>query len=136
VKTTPNGPSQRQLRVGELVRHALTDLFARSATGLPELDATGVTVLEVAMSADLRKAMVYVTPFGVDKSVDVAAILNKGHKRVRGLITGPLNLKFMPELEFRTDTTLDHAEKIDGILNRPEVARDLTAGDGSEPDRT
>lgn len=121
-------PSQRQLRVGELIRHALADIFARGEADEPSLDGT-VTVLEVSMSPDLKHATAYVVPFAGKSSAGIMAALERSRKRLRREVGRRVALKFMPDLHFRQDTSLDYAARIDEILHRPEVARDLHADD-------
>jgi ribosome-binding factor A len=123
--TSSNAPSQRQLRAGELIRHALAEILLRGEVGDPELDRFKVGVHEVAMSPDLRIATVYVRPL-LDGQNDVALKLLAKHARyIRGLLAPRLAMKFMPELRFRIDTALDYADKIDQLLKDPAVARDL-----------
>jgi ribosome-binding factor A len=123
--TSSNAPSQRQLRAGELIRHALAEILLRGEVGDPELDRFKVGVHEVAMSPDLRIATVYVRPL-LDGQNDAALKLLAKHARyIRGLLAPRLEMKFMPELRFRIDTALDYAKKIDQLLKDPAVARDL-----------
>jgi len=118
-------PSQRQLRVGELVRHALSEIFARGETNDSDLEKAGVTVLEVSMAPDLRQAQAYVRPLigGHEEQMMAALKLNK--KYLRKLLSPRLGLKFMPNVRFTLDTATDHARRIDDILHEPRVARDL-----------
>ena len=128
----PGGlPSQRQLRVGEIIRHALADILAHGAVQDPELERVSVTVPEVRMSPDLRQATVLVMPLGGAGGESVAAALERHRKWLRGQLARRVALKFMPDLRFRADTRFDEASRIDEILHSPQVARDLTA-DGSE----
>jgi ribosome-binding factor A len=120
-----HAPSQRQLRVGELIRHELAALFARGETGDPALDRIGVTVLEVAVSPDLRIATAYVRPFLQGAGQELLAAMERNKKYIRGLISPRLNVKFMPELRFKLDTTLDYAAHVDELLQNPAVRRDL-----------
>jgi ribosome-binding factor A len=123
--TSSNAPSQRQLRAGELIRHALAEILLRGEVGDPELDRLKVGVHEVAMSPDLRIATVYVRPL-LDGRNDLALKTLARHARyMRGLLAPRLDMKFMPELRFRIDTALDYADKIDRLLKDPAVARDL-----------
>jgi len=123
--TSSKAPSQRQLRAGELIRHALAEIILRGEVGDPELDRFGLGVHEVAMSPDLKIATVYVRPLR-DGRNDVALKLLAKHARyIRGLLAPRLDMKFMPEIRFRIDTALDYAEKIDRLLKDPAVARDL-----------
>ncbi|HKQ95808.1 MAG TPA: 30S ribosome-binding factor RbfA [Aestuariivirgaceae bacterium] len=125
-----SAPSQRQLRVGELIRHALAQIFSRGETGDPVVERLGVTVLEVTVSPDMRIATVYVRPFMQAGGEDLIAALERNRRYVRGLITPMLKMKFMPELRFRLDTSLDYATHVDELLARPDVRRDT--GDGGQ----
>ena len=123
--TSSKAPSQRQLRAGELIRHALADILLRGEVGDPELDRFKVGVHEVSMSPDLRIATVFVRPLLEGKNELVVKTLAKHARYIRGLLGPRLAMKFMPELRFRVDTALDYAEKIDRLLKDPVVARDL-----------
>jgi ribosome-binding factor A len=122
-------PSQRQLRAGELIRHALAEMFLRGDVGDPALEAIGVSVLEVQMSPDLRLATAYVRPLAhreaAHREDELLKLLERHRRHIRGLITPKLAMRFMPDIRFRIDTALDYAEKIDRILRDPAVARDL-----------
>ena len=118
------GPSQRQLRVGELVRHGLVEVFSRGEVPAEHLDGT-ITVLEVSMSPDLRQAKVYVMPLARRDSADVMEALRRHVKPIRGALSKRINLKYMPALTFVLDTSLDYASKMDTLLNDPKVQRDL-----------
>jgi ribosome-binding factor A len=120
-----SAPSQRQLRVGELIRHELAGLFSRGETGDPAIERMGVTVLEVAVSPDLRIATAYVRPFATASGEELLAALDRNRRYIRGLISPRLRMKFMPELRFRLDTALDYAAHIDELLKDPQVRRDL-----------
>ena len=123
-----SAPSQRQLRVGELIRHALADVFSRGETGDPVVERLGVTVLEVAVSPDMRIATVYVRPFMQAGGDELVAALDRHRRYLRGLVTPMLKMKFMPELRFRLDTSLDYAAHVDELLSRPDVRRDTRDG--------
>jgi len=118
-------PSQRQLRVGELVRHALSEIFARGETNDPDLEKSGVTVLEVSMAPDLRQAKAYVRPLIDGHEDPLMAALKRNKKYLRKLLSPRLGLKFMPNIRFELDTAPDHARRIDDILHDPKVIRDL-----------
>jgi ribosome-binding factor A len=121
--------SQRQLRAGELTRHALAEIFLRGETGDPALDRMGVSVLEVVMSPDLRLATAYVRPL-LDRDRDaLLAALERNRRFIRGLVAPKVDMKFAPDIRFRLDTSQDYAEKIDRLLKDPVVARDLDKGD-------
>ena len=123
-----SAPSQRQLRVGELIRHALADVCSRGETGDPVVERLGVTVLEVAVSPDMRIATVYVRPFMQAGGDELVAALDRHRRYLRGLVTPMLKMKFMPELRFRLDTSLDYAAHVDELLSRPDVRRDTRDG--------
>jgi ribosome-binding factor A len=118
-------PSQRQLRAGELIRHALADILLRGETGDPELEALKVSVHEVQVSPDLKIATAYVSTLAKGGEERALAALNRNRKYIRGLLAPKLEMKFMPEIRYRIDTALDYASRIDELLHRPEVARDL-----------
>lgn len=124
-------PSQRMLRVGELVRHAMSELLTRGSLNDPVLDTHVVTVPRVRMSPDLKLATVYVMPLGGGDGAPVIAALDRHRKHLRGEVARAINLKFAPDIRFRIDETFDNAAKIDELLNSPKVRRD-TAGDTPE----
>jgi ribosome-binding factor A len=121
----PAGPSQRQLRVGELIRHALAEMFSRGDIHDPVIEAHMITVPEVAMTADLRLATIYVMPLGGRDAKPVIEALERHKKFLRGEIARRINLKFAPDIRFRFDERFDEAERIEKILRTPAVARDL-----------
>ncbi len=118
-------PSQRQLRAGELIRHALAEIFLRGETGDPELERLDPTVVEVQMSPDLKIATAYVRSLVAGKEQAALEALNRNRKYIRGLVAPKVEMKFMPEIRFRVDTALDYAGKIEELLRSPAVARDL-----------
>jgi ribosome-binding factor A len=118
-------PSQRQLRVGELVRHAVAEMLARGDVHDPVIEGHLITVPEVRMSADLRLATVYVMPLGGRDTDAVLAALERNKKYLRGEIGHHVNLKFAPEIRFRLDERFDEAERIEKLLRTPAVQRDL-----------
>ena len=118
-------PSQRQLRVGELVRHALSDLLIRGDLHDPEIDGTRVTVPEVRMSPDLKIATAYVIPLGGGDGQKLVKALARNAKHLRSHVARQVNLKFAPDLRFRYDETFDEFGKIDALLRDPKVSRDL-----------
>jgi ribosome-binding factor A len=121
----PAGPSQRALRVGKLVRHALADMLTRGEVHDPIIETHTVTVPEVRMSPDLKLATVYVMPLGGKDVTDVVAALDRNKRFLRGEIAHRVNLKFAPDLRFRVDDRFDEAARIDRLLQSPEVKRDL-----------
>jgi ribosome-binding factor A len=122
-----SGSSQRQLRVGELVRHALAELLARGEVHDPVIEGHLITVPEVRMTADLRLATVYVMPLGGRDADAVVAALERNKRYLRGEIARHVNLKFAPEIRFRIDERFDEAERIEKLLRTPAVRRDLDA---------
>jgi ribosome-binding factor A len=119
------GGSQRQLRVGELIRHELADMLTRGDIHDPVIQAHLITVPEVRMSPDLRLATIYVMPLGGRDVDEVIAALDRNKRYVRGEIARRVNLKFAPEIRFRADERFDEAERIEKILRTPAVQRDL-----------
>lgn len=122
-------PSQRQLRVGELVRHALSEILQRGEVHDPALEATVVTVPEVRMAPDLRLATAYVMPLGGKGTDQVLAALDRNKKYLRGEVAQRVNLRYAPELRFRLDTSFEEGERVDALLRSPEVRRDVDTGD-------
>ena len=122
------GPSQRQLRVGEVVRHALAEIFSRGAVRDPDLDRLVITVPEVRLSPDLKVATIYVMPLGGARQDKVVGALSRNAGFLRGEVSRRVKLRFMPELRFRLDTTFAECDRIEQLLRSPEVARDLGGG--------
>ncbi|MGH6834389.1 MAG: 30S ribosome-binding factor RbfA [Methylocella sp.] len=118
-------PSQRMLRVAELIRHAAAELLVRSAMGDPVLESKAITIIEVRMSPDLKLATIFVMPLGGTKVADVLAALDRHKKYLRGAIARRINLRFAPEIRFKADPRFAYDEKIDALLELPEVKRDL-----------
>ena len=123
----PAGPSQRQLRAGELVRHALVDILAREDVRDPDLKGVSVTVGEVRASPDLRHMTVFVAALGGQDPARIAAALGRCAPFLRGRMGKRVELRFTPQLHFLPDISYDEASHIDAVLRRPEVARDLAA---------
>jgi ribosome-binding factor A len=119
------GGSQRQLRVGELIRHELAGMLSRGDVHDPVIEAHMITVPEVRMSSDLRLATIYIMPLGGRDANDVLAALDRNKRYVRGEIARRVNLKFAPEIRFRIDERFDEAERIEKLLRTPDVRRDL-----------
>jgi ribosome-binding factor A len=118
-------PSQRQLRVGELVRHTMADMLTRGEVHDPVIEGHLITVPEVQMTADLRLATIYVIPLGGRDTDAVLAALERNKKFLRGEIAHRVNLKFAPEIRFRIDERFEEAERIEKLLRTPAVRRDL-----------
>ena len=123
--SSTKGPSQRQLRAGELVRHALVEVFQRESLRDPALDGVSVTISEVRVSPDLKQASVFAAPLGGQAQDEVIDALNRQAAYLRGLLGKKIEMKFTPALTFKSDDTFDEARRIDALLARPEVARDL-----------
>jgi ribosome-binding factor A len=119
------GGSQRQLRVGELIRHALADMLTRGEVHDPVLEGHMITVPEVRMTADLRLATAYVMPLGGRDADAVIEALDRNKKFLRGEIAHRVNLKFAPDIRFRIDERFDEAERIEKLLRTPAVQKDL-----------
>src|SRR4051794_27237350 len=111
-----SGPSQRQLRVGEAVRHAMAELLARGEVRDPVIEGHLISVPEVRMSPDLRLATIYVQPLGGRDGAAVLAALDRNKRFVRGAIARKVNLKFAPEIRFRLDERFAEAERIEALL--------------------
>ena len=125
-RSAASAPSQRQLRVGEQVRHALSDLLQRGEVSDDLIERAVISISEVRMSPDLKIATAFVAPLGASDEGAVVAALNRHAKFVRGRISPQLRqMKYMPEFRFRLDTSYDNFSKIDALLKSPEVARDL-----------
>ncbi|CAO4166927.1 30S ribosome-binding factor RbfA [Methylorubrum populi] len=137
-KQTSSGPSQRQQRVAELVRHALAEVLQRGDIQDPVLASHVVTVPEVRMSPDLKLATAYVMPLGGQDETPVIAALERHKKILRQEVARRVNLKYAPELRFRRDETFDEAARIDRLLRSDKVQRDLESApredDEAEPD--
>jgi ribosome-binding factor A len=121
----PTGPSQRMLRVGELVRHALSGVFARGEIEDPLLEGKVITVPEVRMTPDLKLANAYIMPLGGEGADEIVAALNRHHRFIRGRVAPALDLKFAPDLKFFVDNTFDEFGKIDALLRSDRVQRDI-----------
>ncbi len=132
---TSAGPSQRQLRVGEQVRHALSEVLQRGEIRDDLIESTVISVSEVRMSPDLKIATAFVSPLGAADDDAVIKALARNAKFIRGRVTNALRqMKYMPEFRFRLDTSYDNMSKIDELLRSPEVARDLDHGEDSKED--
>ncbi len=133
----PRGPSQRQLRVGEEMRHALSRIIARDELSDPDLAHHSMTVTAVDVSPDLRNAIAYVVPFGValDQEVDTTTLikaLNRAAGFFRGQLSREVDLRMAPTIRFRIDESFQQANRIEALLHDPAVARDLAPQDGAE----
>lgn len=130
VKATSSAPSQRMLKVGEMVRAALTKILQRDDIRDPDVEGVVISVSEVRMSPDLKIANAYVKALAQTDQTATIAGLNRSAKFVRKKLGPELrHMKYMPEIRFRDDTSYENFNKIDALLNRPEVLRDLEIDD-------
>jgi len=120
-----HGPSQRQLRVGEVLRHALSDVLRRGDLRDPDLAGVSVTITQVKPSADMRYATIYCEPLGGKNAKSIIAALNRNKGYLRGEMGHLITLKFTPELRFVEDESFAEAQKIEALLKSAAVQRDL-----------
>ena len=132
-KSSAAGGSQRQLRVGETVRHAVADILVNGSVHDRDLEGHIITVPEVRMSPDLKLATIYVMPLGGRDTEIVIAALERNKKFLRGEVARRVNLKFAPDIRFRVDDRFDEAERIEKLLRTPAVQKDL-ASDSQDPE--
>jgi len=123
-------PSQRMLRVAELIRHTLSDLLSRSVVNDPVLEGHVITVPDVRMSPDLKLATAFVMPLGGKDINSVIAALDRHKKFLRGEIAQRIHLRYAPDIRFKADESFDYGDKIDALLASPNVRRDLDATEG------
>lgn len=128
-------PSQRMLRVGEVVRHGMAELLSRGLINDPVLESHVVTVPEVRMSPDLKLATVFVMPLGGKDVTPVLAALDRHRRFIRTELAHKANLRFAPDVRFRVDESFEKSSRIDAILDSPTVRRDLASRPShDEPD--
>ncbi len=127
--STAQGPSQRQLRVGEMLRHALSQILVRGDIRDPDLEGVSVTVTQVKPSGDMRHATAFVEPLGGRNAGAIVKALNRHKAFLRGEMGHMIELKFTPELRFVEDISFAEAERIETLLKSARVQRDLSAGD-------
>ncbi len=127
------GPTQRQLRAGELVRHALVEIFQREDLRDPALAGLSITITEVRLTPDLKQATVFSAPLGAsidqEKHPEIIKALNHAAPHLRHLLGQKIDMKFTPSLVFRPDESFAEARRIDELLASPKVARDLRHDD-------
>ncbi|HUJ46734.1 MAG TPA: 30S ribosome-binding factor RbfA [Rhizomicrobium sp.] len=123
------GPSQRQLRVGEMLRHSLSDILTRGDIRDPDLEGISVTVTQVKPSGDMRHATVFVEPLGGKNAKAIVQALNRHRGFIRGQMGRTITMKFTPDLRFVEDESFAEAEKIERLLKSDVVQRDLNAED-------
>ena len=126
-------PSQRQLRVGEEIRHALAMIFERGDFRDPDLASAHVTVTEVRASPDLKHMTVFVTPLGGGDAAPLLAALKRAAPYLRGQVAKVVRTKYVPDLVFRADTTVDSAARIEALFRSPKVARDVSSNHDDDP---
>jgi ribosome-binding factor A len=126
-RSANKGPSQRQLRVGEMLRHALSDVLRRGELRDPDLAQVSVTITQVKPSPDMRYATIFCEPLGGKNAKTVIAALNRHKGYLRGEMGRLIALKFTPELRFLEDESFAEAQKIETLLKSSRVARDLSA---------
>jgi ribosome-binding factor A len=131
-RRTPAGPTQRQLRAGELVRHALVELLREEDLADPALAEVSITLTEVRMSPDLRHALCFVTPLGGAHVSEVVSALNRATRFFRGRLGRMVDLKFTPDLKFVPDDSFEEAERMARLFADPKIRRDLEAPDDEE----
>ncbi len=122
------GPTQRQLRMGEELRHALAEIMARGDIRDPDLREAPITVTEVRVSPDLRNATIFVTPLGGERLTEIVAALQRVRGYFRGQLARMVEAKFVPELRFEADRSFEHARRVDELLRGNARAED---GDGA-----
>lgn len=125
-RPAPKGPTQRQLRAGELVRHVLVDIFREEEIADPVMAGVSVTVTEVRISPDMRHAIVFVEPLGGENHADVVAALNRHSKFIRGRLGKLIELRFTPELKFLHDESYNEAARMRALFDNPHIQQDLT----------
>jgi ribosome-binding factor A len=130
------GTGQRRRRVGEELRHALSQILREGRCHDPALHEASISVTEVRLSPDLRNATVYVMPLGGANAAEIITGLKRGTPFLRALVAGELSLRYAPALFFALDSSFDQADRISALLARPEVERDLTpqAAEGETDD--
>jgi len=125
----PAGPSQRQLRAGELIRHALVEVLREEDIADPDLEGVSVTVTEVRMSPDLRHAHCFVEPLGGQDAGRVVSALNRHARFLRGRLGRGIDMRFTPDLRFAHDESFTEAARMEALFRDPRVARDLSPDD-------
>lgn len=133
-RENPLAPSQRQLRMAEEIRHALAAIIERGDFRDPELSNARITVTEVRASPDLKHMTAFVSGLGRDVPAEQFEALKRSGPWLRGQLSKMVRLKYAPQLHFQPDTALDYAMKIDTLMRRPEIARDLDPDGASAPE--
>ena len=131
---TGPGPSQRQLRVGELLRRTLSDVLMRGDVHDPDLSRLSITVGEVRCSPDLKVATAYVMPLGGKGAEEALSALRKNRKELRHLVSRDMTLKYAPDLRFEIDQTFDRMDDTRRLFSDETVRRDIAAGEDTDGD--
>ena len=131
-----SGPSQRQLKVGEVIRRTLSEILARGEIHDAELNRISITISEVTTSPDLQIATVYVMPLGGNLYDETIAALARNKGQMRSIVGRKAGLKYAPDLRFRIDETFDRMDSTRQLFEREEVRRDLKLPTSSDPDTT
>jgi ribosome-binding factor A len=129
-----SGPSQRQLRAGELIRHSLVEILREEEIHDDALKGVSVTVTEVRMSPDLRHATCFVEPLGGGHATEVVGALNRHARFLRGVLGRHIDMKFTPDLKFLHDESFNEAARIERLFDDPRVRRDLDPHDDESDD--
>ena len=132
IQHSPQGPSQRQLRVGEMLRHALSQILLRGEIRDPDLEGVSITVTQVKPSGDMRHATAFVEPLGGQNAKSIVTALNRHKAFLRGEMGRMIELKFTPELRFVEDTSFAEAQRIEALLKSERVQRDLKADEDDQ----
>ena len=133
-EASPRGTTQRQLRVGELVRHKVAEMLARGEIHDDTLAEHVITIPEVRLSPDMKLATIFIMPLGGEDAKPVLAALDRHKRFIRGEVAEAVNLKFAPEIRFKFDDTYDEANRIDALLNSPKVRQDTMKTDAGKKD--
>ena len=129
------GRSQRQLRMGELIRKALSDILTQGQVNDTRLESAVITVSEARISPDLKNVAVFTLPLGGENQDEIIEALNDHKKFIRGQLSRLVNMKYTPQLKFELDTSFDNFSKVETVLRSPHVARDLTPDQDHDQDR-
>ncbi len=131
-RTSPSGPSQRQLRVGELIRRTLSEILSQGGLHDPELDGVSITVGEVRASPDLKRAIVFVLPLGGTNREGILAALRRNKPEIRHQLARTMSLKAVPDLRFEIDETFDRLDATRRLFADERIRRDLGPGEAPE----
>lgn len=120
-------PSSRPLKVGEALRQGLSEIFLRGESHIPEIDGASITVSEVRVSPDLRNATAYIMPLAGNRAEATLAALSEHASHIRHLLAGRSTMKFMPRIHYKLDRSYEEAQRVNDLLNKPEVRRDIVS---------